>query len=241
MLCALMKHIGKLKVNKAEPAWWSTCSADFDKILVRAWSSGIFSNGGRGRFMVSHRQSLSLFLGQNALACCAKALSDDAEDAPDKDALHVLVESQKGKVLFKSEGAKLELQEFAAAGEHGLKECEYHHFAVAEVEAFYKDMARGVDRLVASGHRAFTSRKQLTVDFLQVRLEVQTTGLQDQWSIPFAARAKQIALNTGSLERLPWEVKLFGEKILLEIFRRRSRFPTASTSSLKMPTRELQR
>ena len=211
MLCAILKHIGKFEIDKKESHWWSTCASDFDTVMVRAWKSGLFSNGGRHSFLVSHRDSLSPFLDKDALAEVVHSISQDNGAALSARAVHTLMESQIGKVLFKPECAKIELVEFGDAAERGIVDCEYHSFSKDEVDAFYKKMSRSVETLLQAGHKAFATKETLSVDFLLVKIEAPHTGLQSQWSVPLATRVKQIAINNGMLKRLPWEVLLFGE------------------------------
>ena len=210
MLMAIARHVGKFDIYLNEEAWWSSASNDFDQVIVKAWNLGIFSSGGRDRFLVTNRDALKPFLDGEALAKLRKTLVEKPEATPEVECVQKLMESQTGKVMFKVEGKRIERAQFELKADKSLKDVEYHQFSKDEVAAYFAIMRRSVDCLVQAGHAAFESKATVMVSWLTVEISCPNTGMQDRWTYPLVARAKQIELSNGGLLRLPWESLLFG-------------------------------
>lgn len=212
MAYAMLKFIGRHKLNVAFPAFWEKVRGDFDSVVKGSLTKNVLSGSARREYVVGHRLALGTLHNFDDLMAVEDAV--EAEQAiPDK-ALRSILSTQCGKALYKAEGAKLEYQSFIDTVGKYIKDMDEEHFKEDDVIDLDRVML-GHSRRMTKELRTFVKKKS-TVSIFETKVTVLINSINDEWHFRLHARIRSLAVNTGGVPRTAWEVLLWGDAGLIE-------------------------
>lgn len=208
MLMGLLKFIGKHKLHEQWKNFWAIVSVDFDVTFSSYVAGHMSSSAFRPEFIRGHASALAPFMAMEDLEAVQKAL-EEGNPVPARP-LQAIMQTGVGSVLFKAEAVKLQYNMFVNTIEERLDTLEFHNYEASELQSF-KTVVMGEARNVVQGAPPF-SKKLTKLSFLGRETVVSINAVHDEWNYRLEARMRTLAVSTGQLPRLPWEVVLLGEK-----------------------------
>lgn len=162
----------------------------------------------RKNFIQSNRHALLPLLGEEVLAIALEA-SASGGDMP-SHVLPAIMRCKAGSLIWAEEAVKLRYTDFVDACQKDIRNLEDNNWVSEDIAAFRCTMMNAARSLLSNGVKAF-EKKESEFCLFNLCVRVQVTSVHDDWEWRLLGRAKTLAVSQGLLERLPWEVLMFGE------------------------------
>ena len=209
LLGHLLTFVARTRADKMHTENWEILKSHFDEQLASDWHAAQSGQTSRAQFLRAHREALQLFLSM-AEATAVETAIQDGQD-PDLSLVEKLCKgSCVGAELFAAESFKIEMKQYVCDIIKRLHELDNCNYEQTEVQSFRRVCMALAETLDVEVWRQFDGC-DLTVQYLGGKCIAPKAHPNDQWSVRLEARARTLAVSTGSVERTPWEKHLYGE------------------------------
>ena len=208
VLQAVLKFIARTDAHKSYDDYWEQLSPFFDNLLAQQWKRAQSDSVPRINFIRAHRLALSLFMDMEM--CTKIQMKCESQEDAESEELAKMTTSSIGQELFAPEMLKEELKAFVNDIGVRIRGLEDHNFDAIETQSFERIMRHQAESLDNDVLAEF-DKANTEMDFCDGQIATSVSNMNDLWGWRIAARRKEIAISNGLVDRLPWEVLLWGD------------------------------
>ena len=230
MMKAVMKHMGKHGLDKKCGELWLPMNESCESLAVNDFDNNVAKGFGRSEWLATNVDMVKLFVDADLcieadaqIAVAKQKLAEESdvsgEDADDRDCadgaptkhLGKFISSQLGRELFRDEAKDYHFRVYRDAADKAIQDLMYSEWPEDQVLRYATDRKDDIKNLKLLGVKVVgRSRAPFPCYGAAVLARFSTTLLDSEQRLKNGG--KRHAASTLDLERLPWEVILFGKE-----------------------------
>jgi hypothetical protein len=214
MLVAVLSFLGRTRCKEVYGDYFDIMEPHFDRALVNTWAyMQEKSDVTRCRFLCAYKFAASMIMDMPAVEEIESTVAD--QKPIDVGMLRRVLQTRLGRVLYADEAKNLEFTSYVDQVKSRLDTVVHVSYSPEEVKGSLDVLRHLANNLMKNSTSAF-DKKAHNFKFLLEDVQVDITNANDVWAFAYAAMNMEIALNSESLPRLPWESVCFGKDERIE-------------------------